>query len=64
MIRKFFSLETSLNLTEVITKTKIVNTLATILRFKEDDFEEIYYMRLEALWIIQNISCSEKEEDI
>lgn len=31
-------------ISEVISKTKIVNCLATILSFKEDDIEEIYYI--------------------
>lgn len=44
------------SITEAITKTKIVNCLATILSFKEDDIEQIYYIQLEALWIILILS--------
>jgi len=46
-------------ISEVISRTKIVNFLATILSFKEDDIEEIYYIQLEALWIIIILSSTQ-----
>lgn len=45
-------------ISEIISKTKVINCLATILSFKEDDIEEIYYIQLEALWILITLSST------
>jgi hypothetical protein len=56
-IRKLVTFDESF-ISEVISKTRIVNCLATILSFKEDDVEEIYYIQLEALWIIITLAST------
>jgi hypothetical protein len=43
-----------------VTKTHIIDILAKMLSFKGEE-ELIYYMRLEALWILQNIAFGDSE---
>lgn len=50
-------------ITELITQTKIIDIAARILSFISDD-PYVYYLKLESLWIFNNLVYTQSEDEL
>lgn len=62
-LRDVFSQEERVPAAEALAQTSIMEILARILGFQSSEVgEELYFMKLESLWILINLSMCDSEE--